>query len=64
MLDMLKRSTVHLLRKRGRKKKEIARTVGCHRNTVSKVLRGKPDKSYERKRVLFKVPSKRAVKGL
>ncbi len=33
---MLEGSTVHLLRKRGYKKKEIARTVGCHRNTVSK----------------------------
>jgi len=51
MLDMLKRSTVHLLKKRGYKKKEIARTVGCHRNTVFKVLKEKPDKTYKRKKV-------------
>ncbi|MBC7189563.1 hypothetical protein H5U35_05035 [Candidatus Aerophobetes bacterium] len=25
--------------------------VGCHRNTVSKVLKERPDKTYKRKRV-------------
>ena len=48
---MLQRSTVHLLKKRGYKKKEIARMVGCHRNTVSKVLKERPDKTYKRKRI-------------
>lgn len=51
MLDMLKRSTVHLLNKRGYRKKEIARTVGCHQNTVSKVLKEKSDKRYKRQKV-------------
>ena len=38
MLTMYKQITIHTLHKQGVKKAEIARQLGCHRNTVGNVL--------------------------
>lgn len=48
MYDQLDRSAVKALRRRGRKKTEIAEELGCNRKTVDRILESPTEKTYQR----------------
>ena len=44
MLGFMERSTIYLLKQKGWSNAQIAEVIGCHRDSVARVLREPPDK--------------------